>query len=167
MRGKPLFWTIVTLLVVPAAVMAWIAWGMVDRMRVEAATTDARLRELAWTVLAYADANDAFPTSEAALRGFVESHAADAASAVHAFPASLAKPPRDPAERAYPMTRAEAALSGPPASLDACLDAIDVEWPLAPDVQPILRSRGLPTLQGTLPTVGEWLYAMSERIRGG
>jgi len=161
MRGKPLFWTIVTLLVVPSIVMAWIAWGMVDRMRVEAATTDARLRELAWSVLAYADANDAFPTSEAALRGFLETRSADAA------PESLAKPPRDPEERAYPMTRADASLGATAAPLDACLEAIDVEWPLAPDVQPILRSRGLPTLQGTLPTVGDWLYAMSERIRGG
>jgi hypothetical protein len=34
-------------------------------------------------------------------------------------------------------------------------------------VQPILRSKGKPTLQGTTKSVGQWLFAMSERIRGG
>jgi hypothetical protein len=36
---------------------------------------------------------------------------------------------------------------------------------MARDVQPILRSKGLPTLKGTAPTVGQWLYAMAERVR--
>ena len=44
---------------------------------------------------------------------------------------------------------------------------VEVEWPIVRDVQPILRPKGLPTLQGTVPTVGNWLYAMTERIRGG
>ena len=52
-------------------------------------------------------------------------------------------------------------------SLDDCLASIEVEWPAVRDVQPILRSKGKPTLQGTAPAVGKWLYAMAERIRGG
>lgn len=157
MRGKPVFWIVVALLVVPAAGMAWFAWDMVARVRADAATTDARLRELAWSVLAYADAHDAFPASEAALREFVASGAVRDA---------LAKPPVDPAVRSYPASRAAAGLVGAPVPLDDCLESIEVEWPPAADVQPILRSKGKPTLQGTLPAVGDWLYAASERIRG-
>ncbi|MEY5009212.1 MAG: hypothetical protein RLZZ253_351, partial [Verrucomicrobiota bacterium] len=52
-------------------------------------------------------------------------------------------------------------------AFDTILESIEVEWPMARDVQPILRSKGLPTLKGTAPTVGQWLYAMAERLRKG
>jgi hypothetical protein len=157
MQGKKAFWLVVVLLVVPAAGMTVFAWRMVGGVRANAARTDARMRELAWTVLAYADTFDAFPESEGELRGF--------AARAEGVPAALAKAPRDPAQRAYPMDRAAAGAPDHPASVEECLADIEVEWPIARDVQPILRSKGLPTLQGTAPAVGEWLFAMSERLR--
>ncbi len=158
MRGKPLFWTIIAVFVTLSAVMSVISWNVFANVRANAATTDARLREMAWMVLAYADRNDAFPTSEAELRAF----AAEPAG----VPATLTVAPADDAERTYPTTRAALGGAEPAPTLDECLESIEVEWGLAGDVQPILRSKGKPTLQGTAPTVGQWLYAMSERIRG-
>ena len=157
MQGKKAFWLVVVLLVVPAAGMTVFAWRMVGGVRANAARTDARLRELAWSVLAYADAFDAFPSAEDELRAF--------AGRAEGVPGALAKPPLEGSERSYPMSRAEAGAPAEPVSLDTCLADIEVEWPIARDVQPILRSKGLPTLQGTAPTIGEWLYAMSERLR--
>ena len=71
MRGKSLFWTIVGVFVFFAVTMSVISWKVFANVRTTAHITDARLRELAWCVLAYADRNDAFPTSEADLRAFV------------------------------------------------------------------------------------------------
>jgi len=158
MRGKPLFWTIIAVFVTLSAVMSAISWNVFADVRVNAATTDARLREMAWMVLAYADRNEAFPTSEAELRAFV--------GAPGGVPATLEGVPADDAERTYPTTRAALGGAEPAPTLDECLESIEVEWGLAGDVQPILRSKGKPTLQGTSPTVGQWLYAMSEQIRG-
>ncbi|MFM7260046.1 MAG: hypothetical protein ACKO3W_05520 [bacterium] len=158
MRGKPLFWTIIAVFVTLSAVMSAISWNVFANVRANAATTDARLRELAWMVLAYADRNEAFPTSEAELRAFV--------GAPEGVPAALAVTAAEGAERTYPTTRAALGATDPAPTLDECFESIEVEWGLAGDVQPILRSKGKPTLQGTSPTVGQWLYAMSERIRG-
>ena len=158
MQGKKAFWLVVVLLVVPAAGMTVFAWRTVGGVRANAARTDARMRELAWTVLAYADTFDAFPQSETELRGF--------AARAEGVPATLAKSPRDPAQRPYPMDRTGAGAPDSAASVDECLADIEVEWPIARDVQPILRPKGKPTLQGTAPTVGQWLFAMAERLRG-
>lgn len=157
MRGKPIFWTVIAVFAVSAVAMSVVSWNVFANVRSSARETDARLRELAWCVLAYADRNDAFPTSEAELRAFV--------AAPEAVPASLATAAPAGAERTYPTTREAIGATEPAPSLDECLDSIEVEWGLAGDVQPILRSKGKPTLQGTAPTVGQWLYAMSERIR--
>ena len=91
------------------------------------------------------------------------------------FRAFLARPEGVPAEiaadpaGAHTATRAGAGLApdAPPlgAQLDACLVELEIEWPLARDVQPIVRTRGLATLQGTLPAVGDWLWAMAQRVR--
>jgi hypothetical protein len=152
MRGKAAFWIIVAALVVPSVGMSVFAWRMVGQVRREAAVTDARLRELAWSCLAYADEFGGFPTSEAALRAFP-------------VPGELKRQ-----GEGFPATRAATlAAAGPsaPPTLDECLDAIEVEWPIVGDVQPILRSKGKPTLQGTVPTVGQWLFAMAEKVRKG
>ena len=143
---KPAFWTIVALALVPVVGMTIFAWNMVDGVRANAAETDARLRTLAWSCLAYADAFGGYPMSEAELRAFT-------------VPDALAT-----AGDGYPGTRAAAGATH--VALDPILESIEVEWPMARDVQPILRSRGLPTLKGTAPTVGQWLYAMAERVRG-
>ena len=142
---KPAFWTIVALALVPVVGMTVFAWNMVDGVRANAAATDVRLRTLAWSCLAYADAFGCYPMSEAELRAFTA-------------PDALAT-----AGDGYPATRAAAGATD--VALDAILESIEVEWPMARDVQPILRSRGLPTLKGTAPTVGQWLYAMAERVR--
>ncbi len=142
------FWIIVTVLTVPAIGMSIFAWSVVGGVRAEAAVTDARLRELAWTMLAYADTYGGFPMSE---------------SEVRAFTVPLELRSRDGV--GFPHTRAEATEASAVQSLDACLTAVEVEWPAVRDVQPILRSKGKPTLQGTMPTIGQWLFAMTQRIR--
>jgi hypothetical protein len=63
------------------------------------------------------------------------------------------------------VTRADAGAPATPVPLDEILVSVEVEWPIERDVQPILRPRGLPTLQGTRESVGQWLFAMTERIR--
>ena len=171
-RGKKAFWITVAVALVPTIGMTVFAWRMVGGVRRDAAQTDARLRELAWACLSYADAFGGFPVSEAELRGF-------------APPPSLVRPVEGaPETRAAALAGAAPAASDaaapavvppvvPPVvpaaapSLDDCLASIEVEWPAVRDVQPILRSKGKPTLQGTAPAVGKWLYAMAERIRGG
>ena len=155
MRGKTAFWIIVAAIALPAVGMAVFAWSIVGGVRREAAQTDARLRELAWSCLAYADEFGGFPTGEAELRAFPT-------------PASLKHP-----GEGFPATRS-ASLADPTApeahaapSLDECLESIEIEWPIARDVQPILRSKGKATLNGSLPTVGQWLFAMAEKVRKG
>ena len=159
MRGKSVFWIIVATFVFFAVTMSVVSWNVFANVRTSARTTDARLRELAWCVLAYADRNDAFPTSEAELRAFV--------SAPEGVPATLKTAAPAGAERTYPTTREAIGAPLPAPTLDECFDSLEVEWGLAGDVQPILRSKGKPTLQGTTTSVGQWLFAMSERIRGG
>jgi hypothetical protein len=161
MSGPKLFWIVVIALGVPAVGMSWIAWSVTGSVRADARLADAHLREVAWTLLAYADANDAFPLSEAELLAF--------AARPGGVPAELTK--RAPG---YPATRAEAmdsqaspAPSLPAPALDECIAAIEIEWPTVRDVQPILRSKGKATLNGTLPTIGQWLFAMVERLRKG
>ena len=99
-RAKLIFWTIVSVFAVAFVAAAFWSWSIVGNVRHQAAVTDARLRELAWAVLAYADRNDAFPTSEAELRAFVGDPAV--------LPEALAKKPLAEDGRVYPMTRAEA-----------------------------------------------------------
>ena len=142
------FWIVVAAALVPTVAMTVIAWRMVGGVRQDAIVTDARLRELAWACLAYADRFDGFPTSEAELRAF-------------SVPDALQVP-----GDGFPPTRRAAAQASSPPTLDECLESIEVEWPIARDVQPILRPKGKPTLQGTAPTVGQWLFAMAERLRG-
>ncbi|MFM2164625.1 MAG: hypothetical protein RL325_1062 [Planctomycetota bacterium] len=142
------FWIVVAAAIVPTVAMTIFAWRMVGNVRKDAAVTDARLRELAWACLAYADRFEGFPTGEAELRAF-------------AVPDALGRP-----GEGYPATRGDAAQASPAPTLDECLESIEVEWPIARDVQPILRPKGKPTLQGTAPTVGQWLFAMAERLRG-
>ena len=156
-RAKLIFWTIVSFFAVAFVAAAFWSWSIVGNVRQQAAVTDARLRELAWTVLAYADRNDAFPTIEAELRAFVGEPAV--------LPEALEKKPLAIEGRVYPMTRTEAGAPGTLASLDLVFTSIEVEWPIERDVQPILRPRGLPTLQGTGSSVGDWLFAMTERLR--
>ncbi|RLS97311.1 MAG: hypothetical protein DWI10_00770 [Planctomycetota bacterium] len=156
-QSKKPFWIIVIALVVPAIAATWFAWTMTGGIRDEARVTDTRLRELAWSVLAYADEFNVFPTNEAQLRAFTTS--------ATGVPSSLTKPNTVGADRVYPLTRSEALIAAPIPTLDESLTCIDIEWGLASDVQPILRSKGKATMQGTGPTVGRWLYAMSERLR--
>lgn len=173
-RGRRIFLALLVCFVLAMIATVFWSWNLVGGVRGQAATTDARLRDLAWAVLAYADANDGFPMSEAELRAF----------AAGGLPETLAQPPLAIGGRAYPMSRSELAPVLPagesagegagdvvreaiPSTLDECFAVIEVEWPIMRDVQPILRPKGLPTLQGTVPTVGNWLYAMTERIRSG
>jgi len=152
MRGKAAFWTVVIALAIPTVGMTVYAWRMVGNVRADAAVADARLRELAWACLAYADRFGGYPLNEAELRGFAAPEALSAAG------------------DGYPATRA-AALAvtelPPPPNLDDVFDTFEVEWPAVRDVQPILRSKGKPTLQGTTTTVGQWLFAMAKRVRKG
>jgi len=163
MRGTKLFWIVVIALGVPAVGMSWLAWSVTAAVRADARQADVHLREVAWAVLAYADANDGFPMSEAELRAF--------AARPGGVPVELAKrAPGIPATRAEAMADSAAAQASPasnlPASsLDECIAAIEIEWPTVRDVQPILRSKGKATLNGTLPTIGQWLFAATERIR--
>jgi hypothetical protein len=156
-RGKFVFWTILGAFAVGLVSVGIWSWTIVGNVRATAAQTDARLRELAWAVLAYADGSDGFPTSEAELRAFVGNPPV--------LPEALVHKPLAVDGRTYPMTRAEAGAPAQPAPLDEVLASIEVEWPIVRDVQPILRPRGLPTLQGTGSSVGDWLYAMAERLR--
>ena len=158
MRGKALFWTIVAVFVFFAVTMSVISWNVFANVRASAQMTDARLRELAWVVLAYADRHDAFPTSEAELRAF--------AATPEGVPTSLSRGAQEGSERTYPTTREAIGAANPAPTLDECFEVLEVEWGLAGDVQPILRSKGKPTLQGTAPSVGQWLFAKSEQIRG-
>ncbi len=156
-QSKKTFWVIVIALAVPAVGATWFSWGVFRQVRAEAAVTDARLRELAWCVLAYADEFDAFPVDESQLRAFT--------LAPDGVRERLTKPAPAGAEHTYPVVRVDAGTMTPAPTLDECLGVIDVEWGIAADVQPILRSKGKATLQGTVPTVGGWLYAMHERLR--
>jgi hypothetical protein len=142
---KPLFLIVVVAALVPVVGMTIFAWNMVDGVRANAAETDVRLRTLAWSCLAYADTFGGYPMSEAELRAFTA-------------PDALAVP-----GDGYPATRVAAGATD--VGLEPILESIEVEWPTVRDVQPILRSKGLPTLKGTAPTVGQWLYAMAERLR--
>lgn len=152
MRGKAAFWTVVIGLAIPIVAMTVYSWQLVGNVRREAAATDARLRELAWACLAYADRFGGYPLTEAELRGFTPPDALSTAG------------------EGYPATRA-AALGvtelPPQPNLDEVFATFEVEWPALRDVQPILRSKGKPTLQGTTTTVGQWLFAMVERLRKG
>ncbi|MFZ9880115.1 MAG: hypothetical protein ACO3QC_01760 [Phycisphaerales bacterium] len=159
MQGKKAFWATIIVLAIPTVLMTVFAWRMVGGVRADARLTDARLRELAWAVVTYADASGAFPMTEAELRAF----------STEGVPDAVRTPSPADAVRRYPATRTEAAAGTeePTPTLDQCLESIEVEWPTARDVQPILRSKGKATLQGTAPTVGQWLFAMAERLRGG
>jgi len=157
-RGRRIFLALLACFVLAMIATVFWSWSVVGGVRGQAETTDARLRDLAWAVLAYADAHDAFPMSETELRAFM----------ADGVPDSLVKPPLAIGGRVYPMSRGElAAEVGEPSAPDDCFRVIEVEWPVVPDVQPILSPRGLATLQGTRKTVGGWLFAMRERIRGG
>jgi hypothetical protein len=156
-RPKLIFWTIVSFFAVSIVAAAIWSWSLVGGVRSSAALTDARYRELAWIVLAYADQNDGFPISEDELRAFVRD--------LPAPPEALANKPLASEGRVYPVTRADAGAPATPVPLDEILVSVEVEWPIERDVQPILRPRGLPTLQGTRESVGQWLFAMTERIR--
>ncbi len=153
MRGLVAFWFVVGALALPTAGMTVFAWRVVDSVRADARLTDARLREVAWTVLTYADVHGGFPTSESELRAF--------AARPEGVPTQIALA----GAGELPADRSAASLDAAPLDLAACLDSIEIEWPIARDVQPILRSKGKATLQGTLPLVGQWLYAMAERLR--
>lgn len=157
MQGRTLFWIIVGVFAVSAVAVSVFSWSVIGGIESRARATDARLREVAWGVLAYADAFGAFPLDEGEFRAFLAQEGG--------VPATIAA---DPAGD-HPATRAEAGLAAdaPPlgAQLDACLVELEIEWPLARDVQPIVRTRGLATLQGTLPSVGDWLWAMARRVR--
>ena len=83
-RGRRIFLVLVACFVVAMVATVFWSWSVVGGVRGQAATTDARLRDLAWAVLAYADANEGFPTSEAELRAF----------AADGLPESLEHPPR-------------------------------------------------------------------------
>ena len=161
MRGNKVFWVLMLAFVIPAIGFTIIAWRVVGQVRRDAFVTDARLRELAWSVLAYADEANAFPISEAELRAFT--------SAPTGVPATLRMPALEVGEvtvaTGYPLTRVEITSAIPAPTLDESLKEIEVEWPTARDVQPIFRSKGKATLHGTSPSVGEWLYAMAQRIR--
>ncbi len=158
MRGPKLFWIVVIALGVPAVGMSWLAWSVTAGVRADARQADVHLREVAWAVLAYADVNDGFPMSEAELRAF--------AARPGGVPAELAKrAPGIPATHAEAMADASAAQASTASNLDECIAAIEVEWPTVRDVQPILRSKGKATLNGTLPTIGQWLFAATERVR--
>lgn len=156
MPRRAIFWTSVVGFAALSLGMSLYAWRIVGDVRRDAALNDARLRSLAWSVLAYADAHGGFPLSADELRGFA---APDALAA--------AEGPGFPATRAATAYDAATPAPTPPPTLDECLSTIDVEWGLARDVQPILRPKGKPTLQGTRATVGQWLEAMSRRIRAG
>lgn len=156
-RAKFLYRLFIVLFATSFVAAAVWSWSIVGSVRAQAANTDARLRELAWAVLAYADRHDAFPVNEAEFRAFVGNPPT--------LPEALAKKPLAIEGRTYPMTRAEAGASETPMPLDEMFASIEVEWPIERDVQPILRSRGLPTMQGTAPQIGTWLFAMTERIR--
>ena len=160
MRGRKLFWIVVIGLLVPAVAMSWIAWSVTAQVRADARQADAHLREVAWALLAYADANDAYPLSEAEFQAF--------AARPGGVPEALTKRVAGcPATRAEALdSQASTASNLPAANLEECVAAIEVEWPTARDVQPILRSKGKATLNGTLPTIGQWLFAATERIRG-
>jgi hypothetical protein len=171
-RGKKAFWITVAVALIPTIGMTVFAWRMVGGVRRDAVQTDARLRALAWSCLAYADAFGGFPLSEAEMRGFTPPDAL--ATAGDGYPATRAAALGAPAASegeargsARESTGGPVAGSTPAPTLDECLESIEVEWPALRDVQPILRSKGKPTLQGTAPTVGQWLYAMTERIRKG
>ena len=157
MQGRTLFWIIVGVFAVSAVAVSVFSWSVIGGIESRARATDARLREVAWGVLAYADAYDAFPLDEGEFRAFL--------ARPEGVPAEIAA---DPAGD-HPATCAGAGLApdAPPlgAQLDACLVELEIEWPLARDVQPIVRTRGLATLQGTLPAVGDWLWAMAQRVR--
>ncbi|MFM1822305.1 MAG: hypothetical protein RI967_571 [Planctomycetota bacterium] len=157
MQGRSLFWIIVGVFAVSAVAVSVFSWSVIGGIESRARATDARLREVAWGVLAYADEFAAFPLAESEFRAFL--------ARPEGVPAAIAA---DPAG-AYPATRADAGLAtdAPPlgAQFDACLTELEIEWPLARDVQPIVRTRGLATLQGTLPAVGDWLWAMATRVR--
>jgi hypothetical protein len=156
-RAKSVFWSLIGVFAVIVVATSIFSWWVVGGVRATAASTDARLRELAWAVLAYADRHDGFPTSEAELRAFAATPAN--------MPETLAKQPLAVDGRRYPMTRAEAGAPAAFVPLDQVFATIEVEWPVERDVQPILRPRGLPTMQGTGPAVGDWLFAMAERVR--
>jgi hypothetical protein len=158
-RGKLVFWIVVgTFAAVLAAAAVW-SWSIVGTVRVRAEVTDSRLRELAWMVLSYADRHDGFPLSESELRSFVDD--------TTPLPETLEKKPLGTGGRTFPTSRLEEGAPAPPLALRDALESIEVEWPIERDVPPILRPRGLPTQQGTRQMVGEWLYAMTERIRAG
>jgi hypothetical protein len=158
MQGKKAFWLVVVLLVVPAAGMTVFAWRMVGGVRANAARTDARMRESRGRCSRTRTPSTRFPRARAS-RAFATRAEGDAGNACEAAA-------RRGAARRIRWTGRPPALRTMRLPVDECLADIEVEWPIARDVQPILRSKGLPTLQGTAPTVGEWLYAMSERLRG-
>jgi hypothetical protein len=163
MKRPILFWSAIVGFVGIAAAMTFVAWSTVGGVRREAARNDARLRELAWSVIAYADAHGGFPLSSDELRAFAAPEVLSPEVLSLEAPAGA----RFPTSRAATAYDAETPPPSPPPAIDECLGSFDVEWGLARDVQPILRSKGKPTLQGTGTTVGQWLHAMSERIRGG
>ncbi len=158
-QQKRYFWMAMAAFLVPVVAMTFFSWQIFGKVRADATLTDARLRELAWSVLAYADRHDSFPTAEAQLRAFV--------AMPEGVPSTLTHRAAAGAKRSYPATRAEVTSAIPAPSLDESLESIEIEWGIAGDVQPILRSKGKATLNGTSPAIGEWLYAMAERIRGG
>ena len=61
MQGRTLFWIIVGVFAVSAVAVSVFSWSVIGGTESRARATDARLREVAWGVLAYADAYDAFP----------------------------------------------------------------------------------------------------------
>ncbi len=164
MRGKKVFWILMAAFLIPAIGFTIVAWRVVGQVRRDALVTDARLRELAWSVLAYADEANAFPISEAELRAFT-SAAAGVPATLREVASTGSATSTEADATGYPRTRAEVTTALVAPTLDESLSEIEVEWPTARDVQPIFRSKGKATLHGTSPSVGEWLYAMAQRIR--
>ncbi len=157
MQGRTLFWIIVGVFAVSAVAVSVFSWSVIGGIESRARATDSRLREVAWGLLAYADEFGGYPVADGEFRAFL------------ARPAGVPGAIAPEAGRGYPASRADAGLAPDAAPLagqyDDCLAELEIEWPLARDVQPIVRTRGLATLQGTLPAVGDWLWAMAKQLR--
>ncbi len=147
-RNRRVIGVLAVLFVISCVAVFFWGFTVTAATRARAATTDAALRSMAWSILCYAGANGGvFPTGDAALEG------------VDARQGPLPT-------TGWPASR-EQAMEGKEYLAPAECGAVGVTWPSGgPNpgfAAPMLNCKGNPSGFGTLDAVNAWLaeYARS------
>ncbi|MCP4836266.1 MAG: hypothetical protein GY895_16040 [Phycisphaera sp.] len=142
---------------ISAAGMTIFGFKVVADVKARAQESDAALRMVAWQILAYADREGVFPTSEATF------------GAEDVIPDRLEGVLGAPVEAAWPVDWSTAASEdGVEVQAAEAEEIVQVSWPPTADLPPVLgvggRPSGLVPGGTTLDLVNGWLRAARDQL---